>query len=65
MTLILTWIESLHQTRHGTSERKEAGHLPAAEAQRLVDAVRGDRLEALFRLMLATGLRRGEALTLH
>jgi integrase len=53
------------KVRRPTSERKEAGHLPAAEAQRLVDAVRGDRLEALSRLMLATGLRRGEALTLH
>ncbi|MGY1701688.1 site-specific integrase [Geodermatophilus sp. SYSU D00766] len=30
-----------------------------------MDEVRGDRLESLFRLMLATGLRRGEALALH
>jgi integrase len=42
-----------------------AGHLATAEAQRLLDALRDDRLEALIRLMLATGLRRGEALALR
>jgi integrase len=47
------------------AQRKEAAHLNAAEAGRLLDAVRGDRLEALIRLLLATGLRRGEALALH
>lgn len=46
-------------------ERTEAAYLTAADAQRLLAALRGDRLEALFRLMLATGLRRGEALALH
>ncbi len=35
------------------------------QAQALLEAIRGDRLESLFRLMLATGLRRGEALALH
>ncbi len=46
-------------------ERKDAAYLPAEPAQRLVEALRGDRHEALFRLLLATGLRRGEALALH
>jgi integrase len=35
------------------------------DAQRLLEQMRGDRLEPLFRLMLATGLRQGEALGLH
>lgn len=46
-------------------ERKDAPHLSAKQAQALLEAARGDRLESLFRLMLATGLRRGEALGLH
>ncbi|WP_222272458.1 tyrosine-type recombinase/integrase [Modestobacter marinus] len=46
-------------------ERKDAPHLTAEQAQALLDAIRGDRLDALFRVMLATGLRRGEALALH
>ncbi len=46
-------------------ERQDAAYLTAPDAQQLLDALRGDRLEALFRLMLATGLRRGEALALH
>ena len=39
-------------------ERKDAPHLTAEQAQALLEAIRGDRLETLFRLMLATGLRR-------
>src|SRR3954451_19250065 len=46
-------------------ERKDAPHLTAEQAQALLEAIRGDRLETLFRVMLATGLRRGEALALH
>jgi integrase len=46
-------------------ERKDAGYLSAQQAEALLEAVRGDRLEALYRVMLATGLRRGEALALH
>ncbi|SDZ13655.1 integrase [Geodermatophilus africanus] len=46
-------------------ERKDAPHLTADQAQAQLKAIRGDRLEVLFRLMLATGLRRGEALALH
>jgi integrase len=39
--------------------------LPVEDAHRLLEEIRGDRLEPLFRLMLATGLRRGEALALQ
>src|SRR3954453_8233214 len=46
-------------------ERKDAGYLSPQQAEALLEAIRGDRLEALYRLMLATGLRRGEALALH
>lgn len=46
-------------------ERRDAPHLTAEQAQALLEAIRGDRLEPLFRVMLATGLRRGEALALH
>jgi integrase len=46
-------------------DRKDAAYLTAEQAQTLLKAIRGDRLESLFRLMLATGLRRGEALGLH
>lgn len=46
-------------------ERKDACYLTAEDAEALLLAIDGDRLEALFRLMLATGLRRGEALGLH
>jgi integrase len=46
-------------------ERKDAPHLTADQAQVLLEAINGDRLESLFRVMLATGLRRGEALGLH
>jgi integrase len=45
--------------------RRDATYLTVEDAQRLHDEMRGDRLEPLFRLMLATGLRRGEALGLH
>ncbi len=46
-------------------DRRDAAYLTAEQAQILLAAIRGDRLEGLFRLMLATGLRRGEALGLH
>jgi integrase len=48
-----------------SAERKDATFLTAQEAQLLLAAMHGDRLESLFRLLLATGLRRGEALALH
>ncbi len=46
-------------------ERKDAAYLPPAQAQQLLGALQGERIEALVRVMLATGLRRGEALALH
>jgi integrase len=48
-----------------TVDRTDAAYLTIEHAQLLLEVMRGDRLEPLFRLMLATGLRRGEALGLH
>ena len=48
-----------------TVERKDVAYLTAEQAQRLLEELRGDRLEALYRLMLVTGLRRGGTLGLH
>jgi integrase len=48
-----------------TVDRRDAAYLTVEDAQLLLEEMRGDRLEPLFRLMLATGLRRGEALALH
>ena len=45
--------------------RREATFLTPRQARLLLDALHGDRLEPLVRLLLATGLRRGEALGLH
>ena len=44
--------------------RTEPKVLTPAEARRLLDAARGDRLEALYLVALARGLRQGEALGL-
>ncbi|MEX5717823.1 site-specific integrase [Geodermatophilus maliterrae] len=44
---------------------RRRGHLPAQQVEALLEAIRGDRPESLHRVMLATGLRRGEALALH
>jgi integrase len=46
-------------------KRTDARYLNADEVWKLLDAAKGDRLEALITLMLGTGLRRGEALALH
>lgn len=43
-------------------ERAEIRPLAIEEAKRFLEAARGDRLEALFVLALATGLRQGECL---
>jgi integrase len=51
--------------RRPTVARRDATYLTAEEAHQLLEATRGNWLEPLFRLMLATGLRRGEALALH
>lgn len=44
--------------------RREIQPLDTEQARRLLAAVRGERLEALFTVALALGLRRGEALGL-
>jgi integrase len=46
-------------------QRYEISPLDADQAQRLLSAIRGDRLEALFSVALAIGLRQGEALGLR
>src|SRR5712691_4633755 len=43
---------------------REVEGLSPAQAKKLLDAVKGDRLEALYTLALAVGLRQGEALGL-
>lgn len=45
--------------------RYEIRPLTAEEARKLLDAVKGDRLEALYSVAVALGLRQGEALGLH
>lgn len=45
--------------------RKDVRVLSPEEARALLDAVKGDRLEALYTVALATGLRQGEALGLR
>jgi integrase len=47
-----------------TSKPREITPLTAEEARRLLAAVAGHRLEALYRIALALGLRRGEVLGL-
>jgi Phage integrase family len=49
--------------RHHPGADAPAGHTSPAAA--LLETIKGDRLDSLFRVMLATGLRRGEALGLH
>ena len=44
--------------------REEMRTLSAEEARRLLEAARGDRLEALYVLALTTGMRQGELLAL-
>ena len=46
-------------------DREEIAPLTAEEANRLIEAARGDRLEALYVLALHTGLRQGELLALN
>jgi len=47
-----------------SAKRKEIRPLTPEQARSLLEAVRGDRLEALFVLALTTGLRQGELLAL-
>jgi integrase len=46
-------------------DREEITPLTAEEANRLIEAARGDRLEALYVLAIHTGLRQGELLALN
>jgi len=46
-------------------EQREMSAFTTAEARRFLQAIEGDRLEALFRVALALGLRQGEALGLR
>jgi integrase len=46
------------------AEQYEVQPMGSEEAQRFLNIIKGDRLEALFRVGLAIGLRRGEALAL-
>ena len=46
-------------------EHREMTVLSPAQARTFLDAVRGDRLEALYSTALAVGLRQGEALALR
>jgi integrase len=48
-----------------TPTPKEMRPLSATEARRLLEAARGDRLEALYVLALHTGMRQGELLALR
>ena len=47
------------------AERAEVRPFDPEEARRFLDAIRGDRLEALYSVALAVGLRQGEALGLR
>ena len=51
-------------SRTPKSVRREGRTLSPEEARRLLEVLQGNRLEALYALMLSTGLRRGEALGL-
>lgn len=46
-------------------EKKEQRYLTPDQARMLLEAARGDRLEALYSVAIALGLRRGEALGLR
>jgi integrase len=48
-----------------TVRRKPTQFLPPEEAKRFLDGIQGDRLEALYTVALAIGLREGEALGLR
>jgi integrase len=52
-------------SRPPKAQRSEGRTLTPAEARILLDALKGHRNEVLYSLMLATGMRRGEALGLQ
>lgn len=51
--------------RRPSIPRREASFLTPRQVRLLLDALRDERIEPVVRLLLATGLRRGEALGLH
>jgi integrase len=53
-----------HSVKAPTSTPKEMHPLSALEARKLLEAARGDRLEALYVLAVYIGMRRGELLAL-
>ena len=61
---LLTWNPAQLSTCPGRLDHKPGVALTAEQAQRLLEASRGDRLHALWAVMLGVGLRPGEAMAL-
>jgi len=61
---LLTWNPAQLSTCPGQLDHKPGIALTAQQAQRLLEASRGDRLHALWAVMLGVGLRPGEAMGL-
>ena len=61
---LLTWNPAQLSTCPAQLDHKPGVALTAEEAQRLLKASRGDRLHALWAVMLGVGLRPGEAMAL-
>jgi integrase len=61
---LLTWNPAQLSTCPGQLDHKPGIALTAEQAQRLLEASRGDRLHALWAVMLGVGLRPGEAMAL-
>ena len=57
--------EAVQAPRPAKNTKREMHPLTAGQARDLLEAVRGDRLEALYVLAITTGLREGELLGLH
>jgi integrase len=61
---LLTWNPAQLCTSPARLDHKPGVALTASQAQRLLEASRGDRLHALWAVMLGVGLRPGEAMAL-
>ncbi len=61
---LLTWNPAQLSTCPAQLDHKPGVALTALQAQRLLEASRGDRLHALWAVMLGVGLRPGEAMAL-
>ncbi len=61
---LLTWNPAQLSTCPAQLDHKPGVALTASQAQRLLEASRGDRLHALWAVMLGVGLRPGEAMAL-